>query len=221
MFTKWMCDAVKQQNQLWISLWKKMFSSLNSCNGLNAFFAEDEMLWICWKWSSISWWNCLSYFFCVVSRFLLNNFLLLVELRRWSAWLCVVVSSHSPAQPPPSPTPQIPHPLSHTSPLLFLFHSCYQHPLSATWRSSLIHAYVSSPTFFDPWRFSVLHISSTRHEFDFFFCPLILFWTYLLWSFVIIYFLSFFLLRRHRPNRFFSFLSPSVLACVCLNRILR
>ena len=85
------------------------------------FFAEDEMLWICWKWSSISWWNCLSYFFCVVSRFLLNNFLLLVELRRWSAWLCVVVSSHSPAQPSPPPTPQPPPlPTSHLTLVVFV-----------------------------------------------------------------------------------------------------
>ena len=127
----------------------------------------------------------------------------------------------SPLLPPPpkSPPPSPPH----TSPLLFLFHSCYQHPLSATWRSSLIHAYVSSPTFFDPWRFSVLHISSTRHEFDFFFffalsfCFGHIYYDHLL-LFIFIYF---FLLRRHRPNRVFSFLSPSVLACVCLNRILR
>lgn len=151
-----------------------------------------------------------SSFLCCVC-FLFNNFLLLVELRRWSAWLYVVFSSLCPLPPPPPP----PLPLSLS--ISVKHHPCFcsihvSDILSATLHSSFIRAYISSPTL----TFSVLHIWPTRHEFDFFFS----------FGFGRIYYYHFdlfivYLLRSHRPNRLFSFLSPSVLACVCLIRILR
>lgn len=99
--------------------------------------------------------------------FLWNNFLLLVELRRWSAWLCVVFSS-----------------LFAPSPSSFTYHPCcfgFIHVTDTTSPQRNIYRWymhTSPAQLLWNMTFSVLHILPSKHEFDFslsFCCGRILF----------------------------------------------